>query len=208
MDYQLGLIIWNPIDQLEMINWSPIDQYQLIMNIQYLISAGPTPRGTWVTDQNEGGGRIVGEMCHFIDLCSFFIQSMPIRVYAQANSRDLESDDSVQAIISYADGSTATLSYLTQSHAQLPKERFSVSAEGKTAICDNFKQTQIIGSKDFKQLNQDKGQTTAIKEFILALRKGQGSPFELSDLISTSEVTFAIARSITTHSAVSIGESQ
>lgn len=176
------------------------------MSIQYTIAAGATPRGTWITDPHEGGGRIIGEVCHFVDLCSFLVQSAPIQVYAQATGRDMEIDDSIQALISYADGSTASISYLARSHPQLPKEHLMVSAGGETASCENFKVTRILGGTDVKHLNQDKGQATAVKEFIRSIRAGEGSPFDIEELISTSEVTFGILESIRTNNRIVLGE--
>ena len=176
------------------------------ISIQYTIAAGATPKGTWITDPHEGGGRIIGEVCHFVDLCSFLIQSTPTQVYAQATGRDMEIDDSIQALISYADGSTATISYLARSHPQLPKEHLMVSAGGETALCENFKTTRILGGTDVKHINQDKGQATAVKEFIRSVRAGEGSPFDIEEIISTSEITFGMLESIRTNSRVALGE--
>lgn len=178
------------------------------MGIEYSVAAGTTPRNTWITDPEEGGGRIIGEVCHFIDLCTYLVQREPVRVYAQALGRDPETDDSIQALITYADLSTASISYLARTNSQLAKERFVVSAGGKTAICDNFKSTQILGGTGVKHLNQDKGQAMAIKEFVDALRNGRGSPFKPAELLSTSEVTFAIIDSLRTNQTVRIGNSE
>jgi len=81
-----------------------------------------------------------------------------------------------------------------------------VSAGGETTVCENFKTTRILGGTDVKHMNQDKGQATAVKEFIRSIRAGEGSPFDIEELISTSEVTFGILESIRTNSCVALGE--
>ena len=82
-----------------------------------------------------------------------------------------------------------------QASAELPKERFEVSAEGRTAIRDNFRQTTIPGAKGKKTLNQDKGQQAAVEDTIRRVRNGEGSAFELDDLLAVTRVTFAILES-------------
>jgi predicted dehydrogenase len=160
--------------------------------IHYTVAAGPPPRGTWVTDPDVGGGRIVGEACHFVDLCTYLVGAPPVAVSAQRLARDPESDDSLVALLAFADGSAATLAYLARSDPALPKERFEVSGDGRTARCDNFRSTEISGRKRLRTLNQDKGQATAIAEVLAALRAGRPSPFELSELVAVSRATFAL----------------
>jgi predicted dehydrogenase/threonine dehydrogenase-like Zn-dependent dehydrogenase len=164
--------------------------------IRYTVAAGPTPGGTWHTDPETGGGRILGEACHFVDLCAYLVGAAPTTVYARALGRDPETDDSTALMLGFADGSTATIEYLAKASAALPKERWEASADGRTAICDNFRETKIHGGKGLKTLNQDKGQTTAIAEVVAAVRDGAASPFTLEELYATSDATFAVDRSI------------
>ncbi len=174
--------------------------------IQYQVAAGPPPRGTWITDPNEGGGRVIGEVCHFVDLCSFLVGGAPAAVYARALDRDPERDDSMVAVLDYPDGSTATISYLANASTAMPKERFEVSADGRTATCDNYRVTQIAGSKEggAKTLNQDKGQATAVAAMLSAVREGKPSPFDLSEIVATSLTTFAMLESAETGRRVTI----
>jgi predicted dehydrogenase/threonine dehydrogenase-like Zn-dependent dehydrogenase len=177
------------------------------VHVQYTVSAGGMPRGTWITDPREGGGRIIGEVCHFVDLSSFLIGLEPVRVFAQSISDDRMLDDSMTASIRYSDGSVADIQYLARASAELPKERFEVSGGGITATCDNFKQTRIHGvgpSSGIKNVNQDKGQARAVREVIEAVRKGKASPFTLSELLNTSQVTFGILESIASGQPVAI----
>ena len=125
--------------------------------IHYSVAAGPPPRGSWILDPAVGGGRIVGEVCHFIDLCSFLVGAPPASVFARALGRDPQVDDSVMAILGFPDGSTAALEYLASAAPDLPKERFEVSAEGRTARCENFKTTQVSGGRGLRTAEPGQG---------------------------------------------------
>ncbi len=166
--------------------------------IHYVIAAGPPPRGTWLLDPREGGGRIVGEVCHFVDLCTYLVGSPPISVYARALGHDPDSDDSMVSVLGFADDSTATIEYLASASTKLPKERFEVSGDGKTACCDNFRVTTLPDAKDLRTFNQDKGQATAIEEVLAALRAGRSSPFTLFEIGGVSLATFAMLESART----------
>ncbi len=166
------------------------------MSLHYTVAAGPTPASSWITDPQVGGGRIVGECCHFIDLCLFLVGAIPTTVYARALGRDPQQDDSVVVQLGFPDGSVASIDYLANASSELPKERFEASAEGRTAICENFRSTRVVGGKTTKTVNQDKGQQAAVLEIVERCRDGRPSPFALAELAATSEVTFAIRESI------------
>jgi len=172
------------------------------LSIHYVVACGTTPGGTWHTDPAVGGGRTIEEVCHFVDTCVYLVGSTPTTVYARALSRDPESDDSVVTLLGFADGSVATIEYLSQASTELPKERFEVSCGGVTARCDNYRSTTITGRKTLKTLNQDKGQATAVAEVIEAVRRGAPSPFRLDELQGVSRTTFAIGESA--HSGLEI----
>jgi predicted dehydrogenase len=166
--------------------------------IHYTVIPGPTPKDTWHTDPAVGGGRVIGEVCHFLDLCVFLIGGLPVRVFARALGRDTNTDDSIIATLQFSDGSIATIEYLANASTQLPKERFEVSGDGRTARCDNFRTTVVTGGKKLKTLNQDKGQTTAVAEIVAAVRAGDDSPFSLAELRAVSRASFAILESART----------
>jgi predicted dehydrogenase/threonine dehydrogenase-like Zn-dependent dehydrogenase len=162
--------------------------------LHYSLAAGSPPTGTWITDPREGGGRIVGEVCHFVDLCTYLVGTPPERVFARAIGRDPETDDSITAILGFPDGSTACLEYLARASTQLPKERFEVSADGRTARSENYRITRFLGGgpRDVKTMNQDKGQAAAVAEVVAAVREGRPSPFSLEELLAVSRTTFAL----------------
>jgi len=172
--------------------------------IQYVVSAGAMPTGTWVVDEQIGGGRIIGEVCHFVDLCTYLVGALPVEVYARSASADRTCDDSLSFVIGYADGSTASVSYLANATSTLPKERWEVHADGESAICDNFRKTSLSKGKGLKTLNQDKGQAAAIEKTIECLKHGSGSPIPIAEVLSTSRVTFAIVESLRSGRAVAL----
>ena len=169
--------------------------------IHYTVAAGPPPAESWLLDPRSGGGRIVGEACHFVDLCSYLAGGIPDRVFARRLSRDAEQDDSTLAMLGFTDGSTATLEYLANAEPGLPKERFEASAGGLTARCENFRTTRLPGGKRFKTVNQDKGQRSAVAAVIQAVRTGEASPWSPEEIFAVTEATFAIERSIRTGAA-------
>jgi predicted dehydrogenase/threonine dehydrogenase-like Zn-dependent dehydrogenase len=177
--------------------------------IHYSIAAGPPPTGTWITDARVGGGRVVGEVCHFIDLCCHLVGAPPVRVQALALGRDAELDDSLVATLSFADGSAATLEYLAHASAELPKERFEVSGEGRTARCENFRQTTVVGGKGkgLRTVNQDKGQAAAVAGFVAAVRAGGPSPIPLAEIDAVALASFALLESVETGRVVEVGAS-
>jgi polar amino acid transport system substrate-binding protein len=163
--------------------------------IRYTVVPGATPAGTWLTDPTVGGGRVIGEVCHFVDLCAFLTGSLPTRVFARTLGDNPEVDDSIVSLLGFADGSTATIEYLANASGELSKERFEVSSGGRTAQCDNFRSTAISGQKAVKSVKQDKGQVAAVAEVLAAAKSGAPSPFGLDELLAVSRATFAMLES-------------
>ncbi|HVN37874.1 MAG TPA: bi-domain-containing oxidoreductase [Myxococcota bacterium] len=161
--------------------------------IHYSVSVAPPPRESWTTDPAVGGGRIIGESCHFVDLFAFLIGAPPTSVFARALGRDLEVDDSLVAQFAFPDGSIATLEYLACASQELPKERFEISGDGKTVLCENFRTTRILGSgrRKIRTLNQDKGQAGAVSEILECVRSGAASPFRVEEIDAVFRATCA-----------------
>ncbi|MFQ5617012.1 MAG: bi-domain-containing oxidoreductase, partial [Anaerolineales bacterium] len=111
----------------------------------YRVNAGYLPLTHWLHDPEQGGGRIIGEACHFIDLCVYLAGAPPPSVYARAVGRDPGVDDSIVTTLGFSDGSVAVIEYLARTASELPKERFEVSCDGRTARCDNYRSTVITG---------------------------------------------------------------
>jgi polar amino acid transport system substrate-binding protein len=172
--------------------------------IRYAVSPGPPPAGSWACDPRAGGGRIVGEVCHFVDLCAFLVGRPPETAYARALGRDPERDDSLVATLGFGDGSTAVIEYLACASPQLPKERFEVSWDGRTLSCENFRATALAGRRLLRTASQDKGQAAAVGALLDALRAGGPSPLGLAEIAAVSRATFALRESAASGRALGI----
>ena len=169
------------------------------MAMTYRINAGAIPADFWIQDPEIGGGRIIGEVCHFIDLLSFFCGSLPKRVYADAMQTSTHLQDTLNINITFENGAIGTISYFANGDKRLPKERVEVYYAGSTAIIEDFKRLNIFanGKKINKKLfGQDKGQKEQMKRFLESVKKNNGSPIPLTDLLYTSMTTFAIHESL------------
>jgi polar amino acid transport system substrate-binding protein len=170
------------------------------MVVNYRVNAGMAPRDSWVQDPERGGGRIVGEVCHFVDLAEFLVGSIPVRLYASSirttDRRDV-AEDSLVVTINYADGSLATIQYLAHGASQVPKERGEICADGTTAVIDNFRQTTLFGGRGRGVTGkQDKGFDAELSAFLNAMRTGSSWPIPFDSLARTTRVTFAILESL------------
>lgn len=176
--------------------------------VNYRVNAGVAPRDSWVQDPDRGGGRIVGEVCHFVDLAEFLVGSTAERVYAAsirtADRRDV-AEDSLVVTITYADGSLATIQYLAHGSSQVPKERGEICADGVTAIIDNFRQTTFFGGRGRSVTGkQDKGFDAEITAFLTAVRTGSAWPITFDSAVRTTRATFAILESLATGGPVAV----
>ncbi|MBN8806914.1 MAG: bi-domain-containing oxidoreductase [Sphingomonas sp.] len=164
-------------------------QAPLVMN--YRINAGPIPRESWV-HSNEGGGRIVGEVCHFVDFLSAVAGSPPMEV---ARFCPRGPDASLVAVLRFADGSVATITYATVGDASLAKERIEIFGPGAIVVIDDFSSIEISrnGKTKRRRARQDKGQVELVKRFLAAARGAAPAPIDLDTLLSVSRATIALA---------------
>jgi polar amino acid transport system substrate-binding protein len=169
--------------------------------MQCRVNAGKIDAASWVHDPGEGGGRIIGEVCHFADLLQYFCDAAPVRVYASSVGGDSDAarlQDNVTLQIAFADGSIGNILYTSQGARSLPKERVEIFAGGTTLVIDNFKQTLVYGAGVSKQggMNQDKGQDEMLKAFLEAAQKGTPAPIPWEQIMFTSLVTFDALESL------------
>jgi predicted dehydrogenase len=163
------------------------------------INAGRIDSSHWTQDDQMGGGRIIGEACHFIDLMRYLADS-PIAahsVQAMGGSEALASSDSVMIGLKFSDGSIASIQYLANGSKSFPKERLDVFCGGKILSLDNFRKLQGYGWPGFKSLNlfrQDKGQQACVKAFIDSIENGKPSPIPFEEIEEVSRVTIEIAQ--------------
>jgi predicted dehydrogenase/threonine dehydrogenase-like Zn-dependent dehydrogenase len=160
--------------------------------IHYRINAGYIPPDHWVHDPVQGGGRIIGEVCHFVDFLQFVTGAAPERVYATkiSGSGNVISEDNVNITIDFVDGSRGSILYTALGSKSMPKEYIEIFGNGKNMIINNFK----TGS--FLSLTQDKGHYGEFKAFIEAILNGKPSPISVADLALTTLVTFKIHESL------------
>ncbi len=177
------------------------------MAMVYRVNAGAIPRESWIQDIEVGGGRIIGEVCHFVDFLTFMNGSLPDSVYATALRTADSLNDTLNVSLTYRNGSIGTISYLSNGSRSLPKERVEGSAHGVSAVMDDFKALTIYGNgrtKRKKLVSRDKGQKNEIRSFLDAIRAGSSPPVPFSDIYNTSRVTFGIVESIRAGAKVEI----
>jgi predicted dehydrogenase/threonine dehydrogenase-like Zn-dependent dehydrogenase len=174
------------------------------LSILYRVNAGHVSRDHWTQDEREGGGRIIGEVCHFIDLMQFLIGAVPERVYAEsisAGSATIVNEDSVFITLRFSDGSAGTIAYLSEGDAALRKERIEVFGEGKVFVIDDFLTATLFAQGKEKKETlraQDKGQAEQARRVCAAIEKGQPAAITLRELEATTRATFRIRESLRT----------
>lgn len=172
----------------------------LFVNVR--VNAGPIPADHWTQDPQVGGGRILGEVCHYVDLSQYLIGSKPETVTAIATketSPPSSDPDTLSVQIGYANGSVAAIQYVANGDPRLPKERVEVFGGGQTGLIDNWRSAEIYKrgkrTRDRSWFSSKKGHAEEIDTFVNAVRTGV-QPISTEDLFETSRVTFAIRRSL------------
>jgi polar amino acid transport system substrate-binding protein len=172
--------------------------------IFYRVNAGPLPLSHWTQDPDDGGGRIIGEGCHFIDTAAFLTgDALPRSVFAQSISSgrsDTVDRDTVSITVSYDDGSVATILYIANGDKSLPKEELQVFSSGRTAIMKNFTELELwTGSgKSETVKGSGKGHAEEVKAFVASLSSPGEAPIPFDSLMATTLVTFAARTSLAT----------
>jgi len=162
------------------------------------VNAGAIPADHWTQDRSIGGGRIIGEGCHFIDLLRFLAGASITSVQAMkmGNVPGMAvSDDKVSINLSFADGSFGTVHYLANGHKSFPKERLEVFCGNAILQLDNFRKLHGYNWPGFKKLNllqQDKGNYTCIAAFVDAIEKGKATPIPFEEMVEVTNVCFDV----------------
>jgi predicted dehydrogenase len=161
--------------------------------MHYRVNAGFIPREHWVNDPEQGGGRIVGEVCHFVDFLSFLAGSAPIEVRTRSLSNNGRySNENVILSLQYANGSQGTISYLANGDKLFSKERIEVFGGSGVAVLEDFRSLEMVrnGKRQTlrSRLHQDKGHRGEWEAFANAIRQGGDCPIPF-DQIATSTLT-------------------
>jgi predicted dehydrogenase len=173
------------------------------VSVNYRVNAGIIPKDVWIQDRTIGGGRIIGEVCHFIDTCSYLIGSDVVSVFATTLTKDDKSipdEDNVNITLNYANGSTATIAYYAYGDTTMPKEYIEVFGNGLSMSMTDFRELVVYSggkTKKEKSANQDKGFVNEFKAFKDAVKSGE-SAIDFESIYNTTKTTFKILKSIRT----------
>lgn len=162
------------------------------------VNAGAIPEKHWTQDPNIGGGRIIGEGCHFIDLARFHAESPIDSVNAvPLGGGDGRLGDCVSIQLGFENGSIAAVHYLANGSKDFPKERIEIFAAGKVLVCNNFRQSYVVGGKNkLKTRSQDKGHAAGLRAFFRCISAGGAWPIAGDELIEVSRVTIDAAHQV------------
>jgi len=179
------------------------------MMVNYRVNAGIIPPDVWIQKPDVGGGRIIGEVCHFIDFASFIIGSDPVEVQAMCvatSNTSLVDEDNVTISIKYKDGSVAQIFYVAVGAEALSKEYCEVFADESSAVMDNFCSTVCMGKRGKKKLKgkQEKGFAEEIAAFLAAVRDGGETPIGFESIVDTTLCSFAVLESLRTKKSIKI----
>jgi predicted dehydrogenase/threonine dehydrogenase-like Zn-dependent dehydrogenase len=180
------------------------------MTIVYRVNAGQLPRDHWTHDAAEGGGRIIGEACHFIDFVQYLTGALPVRVSAEAVPRTQAAgmvDDSTVISMSMTDGSVASIVYTASGDSSVAKERVEIFCDRSVATIDDFRSGSFIRNRKTTKLGrsaQDKGHAAEVAAFLEAARGRTGAPIELESLAATTLASFAVVESARSAVAVAV----
>jgi predicted dehydrogenase len=159
------------------------------------VNAGGIPADHWTQDPEAGGGRIIGEACHFIDLLRFMAGS-PIKSWSR-ETMDAPTNDTVTISLRFVDGSIGTVHYFANGTKSFPKERLEVFAGGRVLQLDNYRKLTGFGWPGFKKMNlwrQDKGQKVCAKAFVDAVSTGGVAPIPIEEVMEVSRISIEIGQ--------------
>ncbi len=170
-------------------------------SLSLLMNAGAIPPDNWSQDLEVGGGRVLGEACHFIDLARFLVGARIIGAKSdvmRSSGGAAQSLDTAQISLRFEDGSIASIQYYANGHRSFPKERIEVFASGRVLQLDNFRVLRgygFPGFRSFRTWRQDKGHTACVQAFLKAISSGEPSPMQAEEIFEVSRVAIEVAES-------------
>ena len=164
------------------------------------VNAGSIPASHWIQNLETGGGRIVGEMCHFVDLACFLARSRPVEVFAAGlgNAKSAASQDTLCATIRFADGSLASIDYVATGDTRFPKERVEVYSTGRVYLIDDFRALVTVkgGRRQRRVTRQDKGHANEMRSFVDLVAGDPTEVITFEDCVASTAATFKIVESL------------
>lgn len=168
-----------------------------IKTVNYRINLGQIAPEHWTQDKEIGGGRIIGEVCHFIDISMFLCNSKPEMLSAFSIEDPLNLDNTLSIIIRFKNGSVANINYYANGNSKLSKEYLEVHGNGVSATLDDFHLLKIYQNNILKMKSKmNKGHKEEIAQFISAIEKGHPTPISFKDIYWTTRMTFDVINSI------------
>jgi predicted dehydrogenase len=177
--------------------------------MHYRVNAGFIPLNHWTQDPEQGGGRLLGEACHFVDFLSFICGHPVVAVLATVMPNvGRYSDDNIIATLRFADGSIGTITYVANGDKSFSKEQVEVFVQGRVAVLDDYRVLKTIRDGKHKiaksRLRVDKGHRGEWEAFAGAIRRGERSPISLNELLNSTLATLALVRASSTGSWVEV----
>ena len=169
------------------------------MTMMYRVNAGSIAGDNWIQDLEIGGGRILGEVCHFIDYLTYINGSLPVKVSATALPDANKLNDSLNILIQFKNGSSGVLAYYANGSKSMTKEYVEVFSAGQSAILNDFKELKIYSKgkpKKIKIFNQNKGQKEMVDAFVNGILKDGQAPIKFEEIIAVTKTCFKILESI------------
>ena len=173
------------------------------------VNAGAIAAGSWIQDPEVGGGRILGEVCHFIDLavCLAGSPASTVSAHALGNGKSPELQDSLSVTITHADGSLSTVVYAAEGDTAIPKERVELIGGANTVVIDDFKELRAAtgGRVNRMRAAQDKGHKREVESFLRAAAAGtESAELTFADCVHSTIATFAVVESLRSGAPVDI----
>jgi predicted dehydrogenase/threonine dehydrogenase-like Zn-dependent dehydrogenase len=169
------------------------------MTMLYRINAGAIPKHNWIQDIEIGGGRVLGEVCHFIDYLTYLSGSLPSKVSATALPDSNNLNDTLNILIQFENGSSGVVAYYSNGSRSMTKEYIEVFTAGLSATLKDFKELKIYGkgkpSKD-KLFNQNKGQKEMVNAFVNGLLTSGKAPISFEEIVAVTEASFKVVESV------------
>jgi predicted dehydrogenase len=190
-----------------------LQQIQEPLAIHYRVNAGFIPATHWVNDPAQGGGRILGEVCHFVDFLSFLLGTSPTTVEARGLTNPGKySDDNVIISLQFPDGSQGTITYVANGDKSYSKERVEVFGGGTVAVLDDFRRLELVrrGRKQVLRsfIRQDKGHIGEWKRFAESITSGEETPIPFEESVASTLSTLRIAESRSFGGAVRVNAAE
>ena len=180
--------------------------------LHYRINAGYLSPDHWVNDREQGGGRILGEVCHFVDMLMFLAASPVVEVEARAvGNAGRYSGDNLLISLHFANGSEGTISYLANGDRSFSKERIEVFGGGAVAVLDDFRRLELVrnGRKEaiHSRWRQDKGHRAEWAAFVQSVQRGGEAPIPFEDIVCSTLATLRVDESLATGARLPVNAS-